>query len=130
MRITITLQVRSSRLTPADLLAAIGYPAERLVNKGRERVPARAVPKMNSWNSGLVVADNSDVGSVVEQCLNLYPEIAIRCTRLRKITDDIECTLYVGLTPLTSEFAIFMKPETISKLSQIGCDLSIEYFEY
>lgn len=128
-RLTLTLQVRSTSLTPNDLAKAIGYEPENLIVKGADRTPARALPKANAWNGGLVSVDARDLDDALKECLDRYPGIADRVRALRAMCDDIQCTLYVGLAPLSREFILFVGKETMERMAALGCDLSIEYFD-
>jgi hypothetical protein len=129
MRITVTLQIASANLSLDKLEEVVSYTADNLVSKGQDRVPPRPVPKANGWNGGLVLTDVRDTDEATRACLDRYPQIAERVRALRQISSDIECRLYLGLRPFCNDFVLLFEGETIRRLGELECQLSIEYFD-
>jgi hypothetical protein len=128
MRMTLTIQVASASLSAKEIAEVIGYPGN-LVVKGYHRIPPRNLPKFNMWNGGLVLRDVQDTDKAARACLDQYPDLAERVRILKGLSPDIECTLYFGLRPFSPDFILFFERETLRRLAEIECELSIEYFD-
>jgi hypothetical protein len=129
MKITVTLPVASDNLSLEKLAEVIGYAPTRLVEKGRDRIPPRNLPKLNGWNGGLVLVNEPETDVAARKCLDQYPQIADRVRLLRQISPDIECRMYFGLRPFSRDFILLFEDETLKRIGELSCQVSIEYFD-
>ncbi len=69
------------------------------------------------------------IDKATKLCLDQYPQIADRVRALRKLSTDIECRLYLSLRPFSRDFVLVLETETIRRLGELECKISIEYFD-
>ena len=129
MRMTLCLQIASETLSPEYLQSAIGYKADKLTLKGADRSPPRAIPNANLWNGSLVLEGVADIDEAVMTLLEKYPEMESRLEILKNKHPDISCTFYISMRPFSKDFILFLDKTTVNRLSQLGCDISLEYFD-
>lgn len=124
---TAELRIAGYKGDLQELSNCIGLEPTRLINVGERRKPLAPPAKKSFWEYQII---SHEVDTADEILANLAEVIYPKRTILKKLSQECDICLAVGVTTYSYNPEIFLTPEFLTKLSAIGIRVWLDIYSF
>jgi len=128
-RVTATFSILSKMIHPDRISELLLLSPDNSVLRGVDRNPPRSHPNAFGWYVYCVETNKVNVSETLSILLDRIEVSADKIYNIRNVDPDIEIKFSLSVAPFSADVSLYIENEIIKKISRLGGDLDIEFFD-